>query len=378
MLTEVPTEVSNSAGGNTTNGSGSSTASKPTFKRIEVENLAKELKKKLGNNNWDKYQATISLFLCGRLSRKEFTSNLNELLVDSKLVKFHNQLLLANLANSLRDGPLNSVSSNSGFGKFGFNKKKSNKSKISNQYEKLKKDIMSLPIKERRRIKLITRESGKRTMANSALTLTRQTLLPKIPYVSDKEKVVTGNTVEWTQDISHSLQALLCVESYHLPDAENLKIRMLGIAREHGLTGVIEKDSIDVLYKGLEYYIQNIVETAIDSVRYRKNKYVDNPFEDPTVKKDVSNKKITLTTEDMLDTLTISPYVTDPNGAIYRLYSCKLQDDSYIEEKTSIDSILKDISEINKEIEQMSEDDKKKNIGTKDELNMVIHDILSN
>lgn len=318
-------------------------------KRIEVENLAKEFQKKLGNN-WDKYQSTISAFLVGKLSRKELTNVLDELLTDSKMVRMHNQLLLANLANSLRDGP-NSASANSGFGGAGLNKrKKDGRVKASSQYEKLKKDIMGLPIRERRRIKSITRDSGKRSMANSALTLTRQSLLPKIPYVSDKDKAVTGNTVEWTQDISHGIQTLLSTETFTLPDNENLKSRMLGIAREHGLTGNLDRNVVEFTYLGLETYLKGIIEQAIDTVRYRKQKYAaDDVLDTSNPKEPLKRKrqrKVTLTNEDMVDTFNLFPYLIEPGGPVYRLHDTQLHDDTYVEEKTAIDSILKPRSEV--------------------------------
>ncbi|CCH41113.1 Transcriptional coactivator HFI1/ADA1 [Wickerhamomyces ciferrii] len=331
-------------------------------KRIEVETLVKDFKKKMGNN-WDKYQTTISAFLIGRLSRGELTAVLSELLTDSKLVRMHNQLLLANLANALRDGP-NSASANSGFGGIGSNKrKKDGRVKASSQYEKLKKDIMNLPIRERRRIKTITRESGKRQMANSALTLTRQSLLPKIPYVNDKDKNLTGNTVEWTQDISHGIQTLLSTETYSLPDHENLRSRMLGIAREHGLTGTVDKGAVDLVYIGLENYLKGIVEQAIDTVRYRKQKYASDDIIGNTQPREQNRKrqKVTLTNEDMVDTFELFPYLVEPSGPIYRLNGVQLNDDTYVEEKTAIDSILKPREEVFKTLKLNGNDSKTEN-----------------
>lgn len=331
-----------------TGGSGGGGSGNSLSKRIEVENLAKEFQKKLGNN-WDKYQSTISAFLVGKLSRRELTTVLDELLSDSKMVRMHNQLLLANLANSLRDGP-NSASANSGFGGVGSNKrKKDGRVKASSQYEKLKKDIMGLPIRERRRIKSVTRDSGKRSMANSALTLTRQNLLPKIPYVSDKDKTVTGNTVEWTQDISHGIQTLLSTETFSLPDNDNLKSRMLGIAREHGLTGTIDKNVVDLTYIGLENYLKGRIEQAIDTVRYRKQKYASDDILEASNPKENTRKrqrKVILTNEDMVDTFNLFPYLIEPSGPLYRLHGVQLNDDTYVEEKTAIDSILKPKAEV--------------------------------
>jgi transcriptional coactivator HFI1/ADA1 len=309
-------------------------------KRIEVDKLVTELQRKMGSY-WDKYQRTTSLYLLGKLSRQEFTHTLTPLLTDSKMVRMHNQLLLANLANSLRDGPNQQMLKKSGFGgNSSSKKKKDSKVKVSSQYEKLKKTIMNLPIRERYRIKTITRDSGKRNMSTSSMTLTRQALLPKIPYVTDKDRALTGNTVEWTQDISHSLQTPLATESYTLPDSDTLESKMLGIAREHGLTGSIDKPVFELVSLGLETYLKLVLESAIDTVRYRKRKYNDDDFLDDHTNDKVKRPKIILTNEDIVDTLRISPFLFEPNGPLYRLHNVALNDDTYVEEKTPLDSYL--------------------------------------
>lgn len=367
-------------------------------RRIEVDKLVSELQKKMGGN-WDKYQRTISLFLVGKLSRQELLSNINPLLTDSKMIRMHNKLLLANLANSLRDGPIDQMSKQSGFGtNSSSKKKKDSKVKVSSQYEKLKKNIMNLPIRERYRIKTITRDSGKRNMSTSSMTLTRQALLPKIPYVTDKDRALTGNTVEWTQDISHSLQTPLSTESYSLPDIDTLESKMLGISREHGLTGSIDKSVFELVSIGLETYLKLILESSIDTVRYRKRKYSDNLTGNNS---EFKKSKIILTNEDIADTLKISPYLVEPNGPLYRLNTVLLNDDCHVEEKTTIDSFLsfprpkiiesplitkKDDKDIkieennssNKLNDNENEKEKEKEtIGTKEELNWLIYDILS-
>lgn len=345
---------------------------KPT-KRIEVESLASELRQKLGPH-WDKYQATIAAFLIGKLSRNELTSVLNAFLTDSRLVRMHNQLLLANMVNALRDGPGHEQNTKSSFGST--SKKVVKKGmKQSSQYEKLKKDIMSLPIRERYRVKTITRDSGKQKMANSSLTLTRQALLPKIPFSSDKEKIM-GNVIEWTQDISHALNTPLSIETYALPEQDQLKTRMLGVAREHGVTGTLDNDVAELLYHGLEAYLKNIVETAIDTVRYRKRKYNSDDFDNDD--DHAKRPKVVLTIEDMVDTLDIHPFLVEPSGPVYRLHSVLLQDDTYVEPHCAIEEIPRDTSNSTSPVatktEQIGEENK--NIGDRDELNLLIRDIL--
>ena len=63
---------------------------------------------------------------------------------------------------------------------------------------------MGLPVKERRRIKNITRESGKKGKLNASITLTRHALLPKIPMIQDtaQQQLQVNNLVQWQQDMS--------------------------------------------------------------------------------------------------------------------------------------------------------------------------------
>lgn len=363
----------------------------PQQRRIEVETLATELRHKLGPH-WDKYQATIAEFLIGKLSRTEFTGIVQGFLTDSRLVRMHNQLLLANVVNALRDGPDGDEQSSKY--SFGSSSKKPVKKgmKQSSQYEKLKKDVMSLPIRERYRIKTITRESGKQRMANSSLTLTRQSLLPQIPFSSEKEKVLS-NVIEYTQDINHALNTPLATETFALPDQENLKTRMLGISREHGLTGALNNDVAELLYHGLEAYLKNIVESAIDTVRYRRKRYAEDGFD---ISDSVQNKKlrpkVTLMNEDMVDTFDLHPFLVEPSGSTYRLHAVSLQDDTYIEPKCGLDGIVPvsehpapqtstttssvKASPLMPKKEASMTQDSLKNIGDRDELNGLIRDIL--
>lgn len=368
-------------------------------KRVEVESLAFELRSKLGNN-WDKYQATIASFLIGKLSRTELSTCLQNLLTDSRLIKMHNQLLLANMVNALRDSNSDSpsIEKNSKYS-FGSSSKKVVKKgmKQSNQYEKLKKDVMNLPIRERYRIKTITRDSGKQKMANSSLTLTRQALLPKIPFSSDKEKMMS-NVIEWTQDVNHGLHTPLDIETFSLPEQDALKTRILGIAREHGITGPLSNDAAELLYHGLETYLKNIVEAAIDTVRYRKRRYNSNDFEFENlsnVKVNEKKPKITLVNEDMIDTFDIMPYLVEPSGPVYRLHSVMLKDDCYVEPQCSLDDEAFECSNAqssNKQIngtgsnlsspliakvEKSNKDvNVTENVGDREELNLLIRDIL--
>ncbi|CAH2353992.1 transcriptional coactivator Hfi1p/ADA1 [[Candida] railenensis] len=259
--------------------------SKPNS-HIELENHIREFQNKLGND-WDKYQETLSLFLIGKLSRNEMVDIITPILKGAtggakpahNLVKFHNKLLLMNFANSLKDGPLDP---NSEFASF-WNKKNSvgkPKNVKSSQYEKFKQNIMGLPIRERRRIKNISRESGKKGKLSASITLTRHSMLPKIPMIQDKQQQQShvNNLVQWQQDVVNGINTPIATDNYEIPDYDNLSTRMIMIMREYGLTGGLNPQVMEVLLLGLEVHLKNIVESAIDVARYRETKYASNDF----------------------------------------------------------------------------------------------------
>lgn len=316
-----------------------------SIKRLELERHIREFQSKLGND-WEKYHETLSLFLIGKLSRPELIKVITPLLKNG-LLKYHNKLLLLNFANSLRDGPLDFLNEFASF----WNKKAGKATKVkSTQYEKFKQNIMGLPIKERRRIKNITRDSGKRGKLNAGITLTRHTLLPKIPMIQDKEQqqLQVNNLVQWQQDVVNGINTPIATENYEIPDYDNLSRRVLMTMREYGLTGGLNAGVLEVLSLGLESHLKNIMESAIDVAKYRKNKYTNTdyipiessdrlttstnvrkrPFDDDDEPQ--STNDITLSVEDLYDTLEMFPHLVEPGGPKYRLSTVMLDNDDYI------------------------------------------------
>ncbi|KAK6455224.1 transcriptional regulator of RNA polII, SAGA, subunit-domain-containing protein [Scheffersomyces xylosifermentans] len=319
-------------------------------KRLELERLIREFQNKLGND-WEKYHETLSLFLIGRLSRNELVQTIKPILKDN-LIKYHNKLLLLNFANSLKDSPADFANDFPSF----WNKKAQKTSKVkSTQYEKLKSNIMGLPIKERRRIKNITRDSGKKGKLSAGITLARHSLLPKIPMIQDKEQqqLQVNNLVQWQQDVVNGINTPIATQNYELPEYDNLSRRILMTMREHGLTGGLNAPVLEVILLGLESHLKNIVESAIDVAKYRKNKYTNNdyiPVEPSSSKSETTNSKkrtfdevepssskdITLSIEDMYDTLEMFPHLIEPNGPRYRLANVMLEND----DDTKVDYVL--------------------------------------
>lgn len=378
--------------GNNSNGPSSLSSGN---KRNELENLIRELQTKLGSN-WDKYHETLSLFLIGKLSRKELVQTVIPLLKDG-LIKYHNKLLLLNFANSFKNVPTDFQNEFASF----WNKKSKNKTVKSSQYEKFKQNIMGLPLKERRRIRSITRDSGKKNKINAGITLTRHGLLPKISSIQDKEQqqLQVNNLVSWQQDVVNGINTPLATDTYELPDADDLTKRVLMIMRESGLTGGVNPQVLDLIYLGLEQYLKNIVESTVDVARYREKKYNNDDFlstaiqtvtetlgesksasangaasgdstgdstvhdnadsdDDELSGRDPKRRKVTLNIDDMFNSLEMFPYMAEQNGPKYRLNNVMLKNDDdndiYVSNANPIDyelppklNILEPVTKIN-------------------------------
>lgn len=311
-----------------------------SYKRLELERLIREFQNKLGKN-WEKYHETLSLFLIGKLSRVELISTITPILKGKNLLKYHNKLLLLNFANSLKDNSSDLSNEFAGF----WNKKagKVTKSK-NNQFERFKSVIMGLPVKERKRIIDISRDSGKKGKIATDIILTRHAILPKIPMIQDKEQqqLQVNNLVQWQQDVLNGINTPIATENYEIPDYDNLSRMVLMIMREHGLTGGLNSGVMEVILLGLESHLKNIIETAIDVAKYRMNKYTNDNYI-PYVKSNgeannttgnddglPSSKDITLCIEDLHDTLEMYPHLVESSGPKLRLSNVMLENDDMI------------------------------------------------
>lgn len=325
-------------------------------KRVQLETLIREFQTKLGSD-WEKYHESLTSFLIGKLSRPELVTIISPLLKNG-LVKYHNKLLLLNFANSLQDSPVEYSSELATF----WNKKNSKTKNVkSTQYEKLKQNIMGLPLKERRRIRNITKDSGKKNKLSAAITLTRHALLPKIPMIQDKEQqqLQVNNLVQWQQDVVNGINTPLATTTYELPDYDNMSRRVLMTMRENGLTGGVSPQVLEMVSLGLEAHLKGIIESAMDLARYREHKYATNDFLQSSStgngffgSSDHSNgsfgsssrkrkngdssssakrREIVLNIEDMFNTFEMFPHLIEPCGPRFRLSNVLLQNDDMME-----------------------------------------------
>lgn len=375
-------------------------------RRVDLSSMIESFTSYLGRDNWTKYARILSLFILGKLSRKEMTNELDIIFNiphsnRASLIRLHNQLLLGILTNSLKDSPLSKKGSTWGFqnDSSGINSSSSKLRRVNkhnSQIELYKKIVMSLPITDRNRLKAITREAGKKGFVYCSVLQTRLKNIPKIPIVTNPDtlkRVKTNNLktpLEWSQDIMNGFNTPLATDNYSLPDADSLYLRMVSIAREHGLVGNVDARGIELLSMALDHYLKNIIEFTIDTVRYRRKKYseyydlndagiyrpVAQAAPDSVIEEidNMPNALISLTGEDLYNTISIFPNLVKPtSGAYHDITTLGLiNDDDLVINKSGID----DLSEFLNEKPLFTPLDEK-NIGTRDELNWLIKDILT-
>ncbi|KAK9315554.1 transcriptional regulator of RNA polII, SAGA, subunit-domain-containing protein [Lipomyces starkeyi] len=361
--TASPMMQSAQSGGPAAQTTTTNTPSKPQrpARRIEVEQLMNDFRRALGSN-WDHYREIITSFLTGHLTRIELERELSVIL-DKSMVRMHNQFLLASLANALRDPP----PSTNGLPAWNMRSKdvplRISKNSGDPVVAKLKSEIMGFTPRERRRIKAITRDAGKKGPMPSTIVLTKQARSVRFPSVKDKEKSKTNIT----QEITQSYQAPLATESFELPDTDNMRTRIMGIAYEHGLLDGIANDVPDVMLAGLEYHLRDFLQQLLDRVRPKKHKKMsDTTFvslanasaqfiTQASTKESVNSTTENgvksgaavvngvkakrqrtqqyeddniITAEDMALALELAPHsIVEPSGPLYRLWDVMLRDE---------------------------------------------------
>jgi transcriptional coactivator HFI1/ADA1 len=129
--------------------------------RLDAEPLYNAIKTAISDADWSFYKASISAFLLGNLNQEELTQRLDGILSTPALEHAHNQFILGIFGNLTRDAPeLGVVASwaddkvvgkgSSGAGKGGAGGKGGDE-----EEKRLKTEIMMLPRRERKRLKMV-------------------------------------------------------------------------------------------------------------------------------------------------------------------------------------------------------------------------------
>lgn len=306
---------------------GPATPSAPTtlaLRPADVGGVVAAFQKLLGPK-WDKYQTAVSMFLVGRLTRDELLEEVGDMIAQGPGRRLHNQLLVGMLANSFKSHPMDGMGG-------GFGSQRRRKMSRSSQWDQIKKVVLSLPIRERMRIKAITRESGKRGLTSNVIVQTRQALVPRIPIVTSSAPELQNKNLARTmvsvKDILDMVNAPLMSEAYELPERGALRDRMIGAAREYGVLGSVSLKAADVLYLGLQYHLKAIVGAAIDNLVARSASRSRGGTGNGSNGASASNNgPICITLEDMADTFTLAPNLTEPFGSMDLLTDAMLRND---------------------------------------------------
>ncbi|KAL6942543.1 hypothetical protein ACO0QE_003722 [Hanseniaspora vineae] len=227
----------------------------------------------------------------------------------------------------------------------------------------------------------------------------------------DEKDVQKKGMLEWSQEIVESYQGLLCQELYSLPDNKSLMQRMYGIMREHGLIGELDKSCLDLVILALEKYLRNLIESGIDSIRYRRKKYSDlydldangtyqeigaftSGLKLPAEENEFAEEKgkiitttttqqqqqqqqqpnIALTNEDIMDTLQVCPSLMDPGSIFYNMnINYNKNDDQMVVFNSRIDDMP---LFANPEDKPSFIPVDERNEGSREELNWLLKDIL--
>ncbi|GMM28368.1 Hfi1 protein [Martiniozyma asiatica (nom. inval.)] len=293
--------------------------------RLDIGALVARFQKLLPQR-WDDYQTAISLFLLGKLSRDEMLSQIAFVLNDNRTRQLHNQLLATMLANAYRSDPLDGISE----GGFGSQKRRKNMVK-SSQWETVKRTVMSLPIREKLRIKSITRESGKKGLSANIIVQTRQAIVPKVPLLPttdpESQNKNLARTMVSVKDILDLVNSPLMTETYELPERTMLRDQMIGHAREHGVLGSVSMKAVDVLLAGLQYHLKTLISNAMDNVGARRLAERQEKIYQKETNVNKKRKRVTLTLEDMYDSFALAPHLIEPYGPMEYLTDSLLKND---------------------------------------------------
>ncbi|KAI4138902.1 MAG: hypothetical protein L6R39_006557 [Caloplaca ligustica] len=244
-------------------------AQKPSnaAQRIDLEPLYTNLKAAVGDN-WGKYVDAVGLFILGRLNQNELSLQIDHFLcADPNTQHLHNQLIAAIYGNVLRDVPDQGVAS-----WVSANDKPTLLSKPlagDEAEQRLKREIMQLPARDRRRIKEVAdgqiieplELSIARSMNDyhSARTIHPPDTIP----ASAGGQVKTNWDIEIRKRYIHPLSS----ETFEFPSLSDLHQRMIPICYEEALPNGCSADCAEFMATALDHYMKSVISTIVRRVR---------------------------------------------------------------------------------------------------------------
>ncbi|KAL9002520.1 MAG: hypothetical protein Q9188_004558, partial [Gyalolechia gomerana] len=266
----------------------SSKAQKTTnaAQRIDLEPLYTNLKAAIGDN-WAKYKDAISLFILGHLNQNELSLHINPFVcADPNTEHLHNQLIAAIYGNVLRDVPDQGVAP-----WVSANDKPVLLSKPvagDEAEQRLKREIMHIPARDRRRIKEVAdrdpfgeanlRRKEPRPGAGGQITdpLESQIARSMQEYhaartikLPDAVPASAGGQVKtnWDLEIRKRYLPPLASETFEFPSPPDLHSRMTPICYEESLPNGCNYDCAELMSTALDHYMKSVISNIVGRVR---------------------------------------------------------------------------------------------------------------
>lgn len=236
---------------------------KATTPRIDVEPLYNAVKSAISDADWATYKTTINDFLLGNRNQEEITRVLDRILSTPALEHAHNQLILAIFANAFRDPPEPGVVSwaddkVSGSGAKGGIGKTSAQGDGAEAEKRLKGEIMSLPRRERKRLKALDKSEYDEFAAEMRDVGEARRI--HAPDVSGGLASAGGfQKTNWDLEIRKRYNAPLCTETHEFPDATSIASRMLPICYEEGLPSGHNSECPTFMNIATETYVKEML-----------------------------------------------------------------------------------------------------------------------
>ncbi|KAI4259139.1 MAG: hypothetical protein L6R42_004735 [Xanthoria sp. 1 TBL-2021] len=259
--------------------------------RIDLEPLYTNLKAAIADN-WGNYKEAISLFILGHLDQNELSLHIDHYVcADPNTVHLHNQLIAAIYGNVLRDVPDQGVAP-----WVSANDKPALLSKPlagDEAEQRLKREVMQLPARDRRRIKEVTDRRRTEGLEMDWLqgrtadhTFTRQGQIPdplesqiarsmheyhqarqiKLP---DAVPASAGGQVKtnWDLEIRKRYLPPLASETFEFPSPPDLHARMVPICYEESLPNGCNYECAEFISVALDHYMKSVVSNIVGRVR---------------------------------------------------------------------------------------------------------------
>ncbi|KAF2495124.1 hypothetical protein BU16DRAFT_561428 [Lophium mytilinum] len=242
-----------------------------TAPRIDLEPLYTALKSAVGDTDWTIYKEAIRCFVIGELNQEELSRRIDPFICcDPAREHLHNQFITAIYGNTYRDPPEPGVAT---WVSASDKPTAVTKSATGDEgEERLKKEIMQLPRRERKRLKTLQDASPYDNFQQTMMDYhTARQIKPP-----DTGPASAGgySKTNWDLEIRKRYAQPLFSETNEFPDRETIAARMVPICYEEGLANGAATGAADFLNIATEAYIKEALSNILGRVSSNGAPYV--------------------------------------------------------------------------------------------------------